>query len=56
MVPAGGGCDVVWTMVGPTTLVTRAMGLIRSMDRMIGPDFEKGLARLKADAEGGAGT
>ena len=26
-------------------------GKVISMDRMIGPDFEKGLARLKAVAE-----
>ena len=27
------------------------MGIFRSMDSMVGPDFEKGLARLKAVAE-----
>lgn len=49
---ASGGTDVTWTMTGPMTLTTRIMGLFASMDRMVGPDFEKGLARLKADAEG----
>ncbi len=29
----------------------RVMGLFRSMDKMIGPDFEKGLARLKTVTE-----
>jgi hypothetical protein len=29
------------------------MGIFSSMDKMIGPDFEKGLERLKADAEAG---
>jgi hypothetical protein len=38
--------------MGPVTLITRSMGIFKSMDRMIGPVFEKGLARLKADAEG----
>ena len=38
---------VRWTMVGPKTLATKVMGLFTSMDKMIGPDFEKGLARLK---------
>jgi uncharacterized protein YndB with AHSA1/START domain len=38
---------VRWSMVGPKTLATKVMGLFTSMDKMIGPDFEKGLARLK---------
>ncbi len=49
--PEGEGSKVTWTMTGPRTLVTRVMGLVRSMDAMIGPDFEKGLARLKRVAE-----
>lgn len=44
---------VTWRMVGPKTLATKIMGIFKSMDKMIGPDFEKGLARLKAAAEGG---
>jgi len=38
-------------MTGKITLLTKVMGIFRSMDRMIGPDFERGLARLKATAE-----
>ena len=38
---------VRWSMVGPKTMATKVMGLFTSMDKMIGPDFEKGLARLK---------
>ena len=38
---------VRWTMIGPKTLTTKVMGLFTSMDKMVGPDFEKGLARLK---------
>jgi hypothetical protein len=49
--PEGDGTLVTWTMAGPHTMMTRVMGLFISMDKMIGPDFEKGLARLKADAE-----
>jgi len=48
---AGSGSRVTWTMTGHKTLMTRVMGLFTSMDKMIGPDFEKGLARLKATAE-----
>jgi len=49
--PQGEGTEVTWTMVGPTTFMTRVMGIFKSMDKMIGPDFEKGLGRLKAVAE-----
>ena len=42
---------VTWTMTGPKTLMTRVMGLYKSMDKMIGPDFEKGLDQLKSGAE-----
>lgn len=45
------GTDVIWTLVGPTTRMTRVMGWFTSMDAMLGPDFEKGLLRLKADTE-----
>lgn len=49
--PEGSGTHVTWSMVGPKTLVTRVMGVFKSMDAMIGPDFEKGLSRLKAVSE-----
>jgi uncharacterized protein YndB with AHSA1/START domain len=49
--PDGTGSQVTWTMVGQKSLATRVMGLVRSMDKMLGPDFERGLARLKAAAE-----
>ena len=52
--PQGSGSRVTWSMTGKKTFTTRVMGLIRSMDRMIGPDFEKGLTRLKAAAEASA--
>jgi hypothetical protein len=49
--PDGDATSVTWTMTGPKTKMTRLMGLFTSMDKMIGPDFEKGLRRLKSDAE-----
>ena len=49
--PAADGATVTWTMEGGKTLVTRIMGLFKPMDAMIGPDFERGLARLKAAVE-----
>ena len=42
---------VRWVMTGPKTLTTKVMGLFSSMDKMVGPDFEKGLARLKDAVE-----
>lgn len=38
--------DVTWTMTGRRTFMTRVMGLVRSMDDLVGPDFERGLERL----------
>jgi uncharacterized protein YndB with AHSA1/START domain len=48
---SGDGTTVTWTMTGPVTRMTRAMGVFRSMDKMVGPIFEKGLAKLKTEAE-----
>ena len=48
---AGSGSRVTWTMTGQKTLMTKVMGLFTSMDKMVGPDFEKGLAQLKSTAE-----
>ncbi len=42
---------VRWVMTGPKTLATKVMGVFTSMDKMVGPDFEKGLARLKDAVE-----
>lgn len=52
--PEGDSTRVTWTMTGAKTFATKLMGLFTSMDKMIGPDFEKGLARLKAVAEDGS--
>lgn len=38
-------------MTGPKTFATKVMGLFTSMDKMIDPDFENGLERLKSQAE-----
>ena len=54
--PEGSGSRVSWSMTGKKSLMTKAMGLFKSMDKMLGPDFEKGLARLRITAEGSAGN
>jgi hypothetical protein len=43
--------EVTWSMTGPRTLAVRAMGVFTSMDKLVGGDFEKGLARLKGVVE-----
>lgn len=50
--PDGDSTDVTWRMTGPMTLMTKIMGLIgKNMDKMVGPDFEKGLSKLKRITE-----
>jgi hypothetical protein len=49
--PQGSGARVTWLMTGRKTFMTRVMGIFTSMDKLLGPDFEKGLADLKATTE-----
>ncbi len=49
--PEGQGTLVTWTMSGKNNLFAKAIHLVVSMDKMVGPDFEKGLAQLKAATE-----
>jgi hypothetical protein len=49
--PKDGGTEVRWMMSGPAPFITKLMGVFVSMDSMIGKDFEKGLAQMKAAAE-----
>ena len=51
LVPQGDSTKVVWNMVGPSPYITKLMSVFVSMDSMIGKDFEKGLANMKAVAE-----
>jgi uncharacterized protein YndB with AHSA1/START domain len=45
------GTDVTWRMSGTNSGFAALFSKVVSMDRMVGKDFEKGLARLKARAE-----
>ncbi|MBB3038198.1 SRPBCC family protein [Hoyosella altamirensis] len=47
----GSNSEVNWTMKGPKSIFSRVMVLFGGMDKMIGKDFEKGLANLKREAE-----
>ena len=42
---------VTWSMRGPATYLSKVMSVFLDMDRMIGTDFETGLAQLKRIAE-----
>jgi Polyketide cyclase / dehydrase and lipid transport len=46
-----GGTRVNWAMFGPQPFMARLMTTFFSMDKMVGKDFEKGLAQLKAVSE-----
>ena len=45
--PADSGSQVTWRMTGQHNLMSKVMGIFKSMDSMVGPDFEQGLAKLK---------
>ena len=49
--PAGNDTVVTWSMSGTNDLMGKAIGLVMDMDKMVGGDFEKGLADLEALAE-----
>ena len=49
--PQGNQTAVKWTMDGDNTFMGKAFGLFMNMDKMVGGDFEKGLAQMKAVSE-----
>ena len=44
--PAGDKTKVTWAMTGHNNFFMKAMTLFMNMDKMVGADFEKGLAKL----------
>lgn len=44
----GTGTRVTWTMTGENTGIGKVFALFMNMDKMVGGDFEKGLASLAA--------
>ena len=48
--------DVTWTMTGERNFMCKGFGLICDMDKMVGKDFEKGLAQLKAVVQSSASS
>jgi hypothetical protein len=49
--PKGDSSTVTWAMHGPVPYMAKIMHVLIDMDRMVGKDFEVGLANLKAVAE-----
>jgi hypothetical protein len=47
----GATTEVVWSMTTPQNLMAKVMGFFINMDKMLGRDFEKGLAQLKTVVE-----
>ena len=44
--PSGEGTQVTWTMTGENKGIGKVFALFMNMDKMVGSDFEKGLASL----------
>lgn len=49
--PQNGATDVDWVMTGENLFIGKVMSIFIDMDKMIGNDFEAGLAGMKAAAE-----
>ena len=49
--PKGDSTSVTWAVYGPSPYISKVIGTFMNIDDMIGRDFEKGLADLKAAAE-----
>jgi carbon monoxide dehydrogenase subunit G len=51
LLPRGEITEVTWDMQGPANYLSKLIGVFINMDRMVGSDFEAGLANLKSVAE-----
>jgi uncharacterized protein YndB with AHSA1/START domain len=49
--PVGGSTKVTWSIRGAMPFFSRVVGLFINMDRMMGRDFDTGLANLKTAVE-----
>jgi hypothetical protein len=49
--PKGGATELTWAMVGPVPYPAKIMHVFVNMDRMVGSQFEAGLADLKTLTE-----
>jgi len=51
LLPSGDQTSVRWVMDGPSPYMMKVMSVFMNMDKMIGDDFDKGLANLKVAVE-----
>ena len=51
LTPQGNATQATWTMEGPAPFLAKCMGVIFNMDKMVGADFDAGLANLNVRAE-----
>lgn len=51
LAPQGNATNVMWSIHGPSPFISKVIGIFCNMDKMIGKDFESGLANLRAVAE-----
>ncbi|HEY3699848.1 MAG TPA: SRPBCC family protein [Spongiibacteraceae bacterium] len=51
LTPNGDSTTATWAMRGTSPFIAKIMQVFFNMDKMIGPDFETGLANLKAATE-----
>ena len=51
-----GGTKTTWAMDGNNNFVSKAFHLVMDMDKMLGPDFERGLFAMKTAAEAASKT
>jgi hypothetical protein len=49
--PDAGGTHVTWTMDGRNNFMAKAFHMLMDMDKLVGNDFEKGLAAMRTEAE-----
>ncbi len=52
--PAGEGTQVKWKMEGHNNFMSKAFSMFMNMDKLVGGDFERGLAAMKTAAEASA--
>jgi Polyketide cyclase / dehydrase and lipid transport len=52
LAPSDGGTRVSWMMDGKHNIMMKAMSLFMDLDKMVGKDFEDGLANLNCLAQG----
>jgi uncharacterized protein YndB with AHSA1/START domain len=54
--PESGGTAVTWSMTGRNHFMAKAISLFMNMDKMVGGQFEQGLAQMKSVVETPAKT